>query len=196
LKQLSLAVHNYSSNYGCLPPAYVAGSDGQPMHSWRVLLLPYLEQSEVYNAYNFSEPWNGPNNSKLAGRIGSIFRRHDSNEDPTKTSFVAIVGAETAFPVARALKLEDIGDGTSNTIMFVEIPNSDISWMEPRDLVFDHMSFKVNPPRGRGIGSPLGAARIALVDGSVRNLKDNVDPKVLRALITANGGETVKAEEY
>ncbi|HEV3120634.1 MAG TPA: DUF1559 domain-containing protein [Isosphaeraceae bacterium] len=196
MKQLSLAVHNYSANYGCLPPAYVADVDGRPMHSWRVLLLPYLEQLEVYNAYNFSEPWNGPNNSKLAGRIGSIFRRPESNEDPTKTSFVAIVGAETAFPGARALKLDDIGDGTSNTIIFVEIPNSDISWMEPRDLAFDQMSFKVNPPHGRAIGSPYGAARIALVDGSVRSLKDKVDPKVLRALITAKGGETVRSEYY
>jgi len=166
------------------------------MHSWRVLLLPYLNQSEVYNAYNFNEPWDGPNNSKLAGRIGSIFRRPESETDSEMTSFVAVVGPETAFPGARSLKLEDIGDGTSNTIMFVEIPKSNIPWMEPRDLSFDRMSFKVNATDGRGIGSPYGDARIALMDGMVKTVKNNFSPKLLKALLTANGGEVVNPDSF
>jgi translation elongation factor EF-Tu-like GTPase len=60
-----LAVANYHETYGCFPPAYVADRDGKPMHSWRVLILPFLEQQELYHAYNFAEPWDGPNNRKL-----------------------------------------------------------------------------------------------------------------------------------
>jgi Protein of unknown function (DUF1559) len=70
-----LAVANYHETYGCFPPAYVADRDGKPIHSWRVLILPFLEQQELYRAYNFDEPWNGPNNRKLASRVGKIYLR-------------------------------------------------------------------------------------------------------------------------
>src|SRR4051812_1491405 len=102
------------------------------MHSWRVLLLPYLNEQELYNAYNFAEPWNGPNNAKLADKVGNLFRRPEAARDGSPmTSFVAVVGPETDFPGARARTFDEITDGTSNTIMFVEIPDSDIHWMEP-----------------------------------------------------------------
>ena len=65
LKQIGLAFHNYHDSYGCLPPAYIPDGNGQPMHSWRVLILPFVEQSPLYDQYDFDEPWNGPNNSKL-----------------------------------------------------------------------------------------------------------------------------------
>jgi hypothetical protein len=166
------------------------------MHSWRVLLLPFLEQSGIYNAYNFDEPWDGPNNAKLAGRIGNIFRRPEAAGDSVMTSFVAVVGPETVFPGARPLKFEELGDGTPKTILFVEMRDADIPWMEPRDLAFDRMNFKVNSPDGRGIGSPYGDARIALADGSVRVLKDSLDQKIVRSLLTANGGEVVDQDGF
>jgi Protein of unknown function (DUF1559) len=68
-----LAVANYHETYGCFPPAYLANRDGKPMHSWRVLILPFLAQQELYRAYNFDEPWNGPNNRNLESRIGNIY---------------------------------------------------------------------------------------------------------------------------
>src|SRR5262245_66359 len=69
LKQIALALLNYESRYGTFPPAYVADESGKPMHSWRVLILPDLDQQALYNDYNFSEPWDGPNNSRLLTRI-------------------------------------------------------------------------------------------------------------------------------
>jgi len=66
LCQISLALHNYHDVFGCFPPAYIADSRGRPMHSWRVLILPFMEQVALYNAYHFEEPWDGPNNRKLA----------------------------------------------------------------------------------------------------------------------------------
>src|SRR4051812_11083639 len=60
MRQIALAMRSYQADYGCLPPAYIADAQGKPMHSWRVLLLPYLDQAGLYDAYNFGEPWDGP----------------------------------------------------------------------------------------------------------------------------------------
>jgi hypothetical protein len=187
-----LAVANYHETYGCFPPAYVADRDGRPMHSWRVLILPYLEHSTLYNAYNFAEPWDGPNNRKLADQIGQIYLRSGLNSDrkPT-TSFVAVVGPETAWPGARSLKREDLGDGSKTTLMVVEVPDGRFRWMEPRDLDFNRMSFRINDGSGRGLGSRLGGARVVSADGTVRTLPDHFDANRLRAMLTANGGEAI-----
>jgi len=187
-----LAVANYHDAFGCYPPAYVADRDGKPMHSWRVLILPYLEHSTLYNAYNFAEPWDGPNNRKLADQIGQIYLRSglDSGQKPT-TSFVAVVGPETAWPGARSLKRSDLGDGSKTTLMVVEVPDGRFRWMEPRDLDFDRMSFRINDGSGRGLGSRLGGARVVSAETTVRTLPDDFDPNRLRAMLTANAGEAI-----
>ena len=74
LKLLAIALHNYHDTYGAFPPAYVADASGKPMHSWRVLILPHMEQLALYERYNFNEPWDGPNNILLANEMPDIFR--------------------------------------------------------------------------------------------------------------------------
>ncbi len=141
LKQIGLALHNYADVHGCLPSAYIADELGKPMHSWRVLILPQLDRNDIYEKYNFDEPWNGPNNSKLHDMVVSEF--HCPKEKPTvnetDTCYVAVVGPNTVFPGEEALKLNDIYDGASRTIMLVEVSGSSIHWMEPRDLDIDLM---------------------------------------------------------
>ena len=73
LKQIAMALHNYAADYQALPPAFVADATGKPMHSWRVLILPYLEQQALYAQYNLSEPWDGPNNIQLLDKVPSYF---------------------------------------------------------------------------------------------------------------------------
>lgn len=189
-----MAVHNYASTFdGHLPPAFVADGDGRPMHSWRVLLLPYLEQHALYDAYNFAQPWDGPDNSKLADKIGAIYQRPEDPPGSTLTRFVAVVGEGTVFPGAKSLRLDEITDGTSKTILFVEVADSDIPWMEPRDLAFDRMPMRVNAPGTHAprIGSTYPDVRVALADGMVRRIKDVIPPAILRALLTARGGEEI-----
>jgi Protein of unknown function (DUF1559) len=188
-----LAVANYRQTYGAFPPAYVADRDGKPMHSWRVLILPFLEQRELYNAYNFSQPWDGPNNRKLADRIGQTYLR--AGLDPSRhetTSFVAVVGSETAWPGSRTITFKELGDGAQNTLLVVEVPDGQFRWMEPKDLEFDRMSYRINDQSGRGLGSRLGGARVVLANGEVRTLPDTFDPNTLRAMLTANGGEPIE----
>ena len=93
LKQIGLALHAYYDRYGSFPPAYVADANGKPMHSWRVLILPFLEHHPLYRAYDFDEPWDGPNNSQLQAQK---IREYRCPEDPSAaagtTSYVAVVG--------------------------------------------------------------------------------------------------------
>jgi hypothetical protein len=188
-----LAVANYRSAYGSLPPAYIADSSGRPMHSWRVLLLPFLGQSELYNAYNFAEPWDGPHNRLLEDRIGQVYRRSGLGAAEVRTtSFVAEVGPGTAWPGARAVRDEEVGDGLDKTLLVVEVPEGRFRWMEPKDLDFDSMSFRINGRSGRGLGSRLGGARVVTVGDSVRTLPDQFDQARLRALLTANGRDPVE----
>lgn len=190
-----MAVANYHSTYGCFPPAYIADRDGKPMHSWRVLILPFLEQQQLYNAYNFAEPWDGPNNRKLENRIGQIYLRAGLESDQVgATSFVAVVGPQTAWPGKRPMTDKEIGDGLSQTLHVVEVPDGRFRWMEPRDLEFDKMSFRINDGSPNGLGSRLGGARVVSADGMVRGLHENSDPKKLRAMLTANGGEVIRDE--
>ena len=193
LKQIALALHNYHTVYGCFPPAYVADEQGRPMHSWRVLILPFLEREPLYEKYDFSEPWDGPNNSKLAGQIPSVFTCPSDarrSKVSTYTNYVAVVGPETAWPGAQPVKIPDILDGTSRTILVVEVAGPGVQWMEPRDLDFTQMLHIVNPKSGAGISSEhAGGANVALVDGSVYFLDEQLPPEKLRALLTRAGGE-------
>jgi hypothetical protein len=102
LKGLTLALHNYHVTYGSFPPAYVEGSDGRRMHSWRVLILPFLPgaKTSLYQRYQWEEPWDGPNNRMLADEIPQYLKcpsRPDTDHDPY-TSYVVVTGPATAFP--------------------------------------------------------------------------------------------------
>jgi prepilin-type processing-associated H-X9-DG protein len=191
LKQIALALHNYHSTHGSFPPAYVADASGRPMHSWRVLILPYLDHLPLYRQYRFDEPWDGPNNSQLAATSLGVFRcPEDQAGPPAETNYLLVVGPETAWPGARCVRLDEISDGASNTILLVEVRQSGIAWMEPRDLHVLQMAPGVNAKAGQGISSGHpGGANVAFADGLVLFLPDSLTPAELRGLLTIRGGE-------
>ncbi len=116
--------------------------------------------------------------------------RSDRDSDWLHTSFVAVVGPRTVFPGATSRRIKDITDGTTNTILIAEMSESGIHWMEPRDLDFNEMSFQVNDPSGKSIRSKhRGIAHAALADGSVRAISEDIDPEVLKTLLTIADGE-------
>ncbi|MCU0879467.1 MAG: DUF1559 domain-containing protein [Pirellulaceae bacterium] len=194
LKQIAYALHLYHDTYGSFPPAYVADQNGRPMHSWRVLLLPFIEQKALYDEYRFDEPWDGPHNRTLADSMPSVYRCPSdprAKPDSPLTSYLAVVGAETTWPGEKARTFRDIKDGTSNTLLFVESHQSGIHWMEPRDLHTGQMAREINPSHGQGICScHPECAGVAFVDASVRFLKaTDVSRSALDALLTIAGGE-------
>ncbi len=137
LRAIATALLNYEEQHGCLPPAYVCDKDGKPAHSWRVLILPYLELEPLYKMYKFDEPWNGPNNRLLAEYMPSLYvcpaALKAGRNPPPMTSYVVVTGADTAFPGCKSRRFEPMTAPRSDTVMVVEVANSDIHWMEPRD---------------------------------------------------------------
>ena len=200
LKQIGLALRNYHDQYGCFPPAFVADELGRPMHSWRVLLLPYLDQAPLYKEYRFDEPWDGPNNRKLASTVLSIYccpseEVEKGSPESLYTSYVAVVGPETAWPGATSTRIKDFKDGTSNCLLIVESAHSGIHWMEPRDLHVLQMSSTINSAAGQGISSRhTGGAHALIADGAVRFLSENLSAETIRALLTIKGGEVIPSD--
>lgn len=139
LKQIALALHNYHEQYSCFPPAFLPDERGQPKHSWRVLILPFLGHQALYKAYNFSEPWDSPSNRKLLAQRPPEYtcpaHSREAGHDDTCTSYVAVVGPSTAWPGPVGKTLSDFVDPTSRTVLVVDAAGSDIPWTEPRDLV-------------------------------------------------------------
>jgi hypothetical protein len=182
-----LAVANYADQNGHLPPAYQLGPDGRPWHSWRVLILPFIEGHEVFTQYRFDEPWDGPNNRMLAPRIPRTYTFHNRDVATTTANYLAVVGSKTIWPGATGLKWSEIKDGPGNTILLVENDGLDVHWMEPRDMTFNDMSFELQQPNG--VSSPYRVPGVAMADGSVRSLNPDLTPDELRAMLTVNGGE-------
>jgi hypothetical protein len=197
LCQIKLALHNYHETYKTLPPAYIADANGKPMHSWRMLIMPFMEQSTLYNTYDFNEPWDGPNNIKLLDSMPSILACPSRFNVPTNlTSYVVVTGPGTMFPGATSVKFDDVTDGLSNTLMVVEVSNVNIPWTAPWDLDVRSMRFQLNDPKRPAISSEHpGGANVVLGDASTRFLYESITPGNLRALITINGGEGKTAEQ-
>ena len=148
--------------------------------------------SDLYKAYRFDEPWDGPHNSRLAGQVGDYYRRQGLDSDGSiETSFVAVVGPETAWPGAGTRSKAEIRDGLGQTLLVVEMPDARIPWMKPEDLAFKRMSYRVNDRSGRGLGSKISGARALLATGRVLELPDDFKPATLRAMLTIDGGETI-----
>jgi hypothetical protein len=184
LNQLQLALSNYHVVHGCFPPAYLADAKGTPMHSWRVLILPFVEQKPLYDAYRFDEPWNGPNNRKLADRMPKSFHICSEPDSTTMTNIVVIVGPGTAFPGPKSTRMKDFADGLDNTILLAEIADSDIPWLEPRDLRVEEMSFTVNDKRKPSISCSRRRGPYVVFADSIRAYQVNaaLRPETLAAL--------------
>jgi prepilin-type processing-associated H-X9-DG protein len=207
MKQIALAMHSYAQKYKSFPPAYIADKNGKPMHSWRVLILPFMEEDSLYRDYRFDEPWDSPHNRTLAARMPRVYAcpsDSPTGTPNTHTDYAMIVGPHTISDGPTAHRLSDFTDGTSNTIMVVEATGAGINWMEPRDLKAEGMQFCINGgPYGNPnaklseISSPhSGGANVALCDGSVHFISSSIDPKILKAMITIDGGEAITLPDY
>lgn len=213
-KQIMLALHNFHDAFRHLPPAVVVGPDKKPWHSWRVMLLPFLDAADVYNQYKWDEPWDGPNNKKLLSRMPAIYADPVYGENKEHlTHYVAITGDDAAFssdpiefdgeefnPVHfPGRSFREFTDGLSNTLMIGPVgPDRKIPWMKPEDIVvgddFPELgkkgSFALPYKTERG-----DAGLFARGDGSVTTILEGVDMDLFRALVTIHGGEIVDWSE-
>jgi hypothetical protein len=194
LKRIGLALHNYHDVYKCFPPAYVPDEKGKPKHSWRVLLLPFVEQQGLYAQYNFKEPFDGPANRRLAQTSVSVYQCPESAAAATSgagASYVMLVGPGMLSDGPKSSKLADVRDGTSNTIAVVEIPGPGPNWMEPKDVTLDEFLAMFPRPGGPVQATNHPGVNVLLLDGSVRSLSTDTPLATIRAMATIAGGELV-----
>lgn len=132
-----MALHNYHEHYGSLPPAYVADANGRPMHSWRVLILPFVEASDLYDRYDLSQAWNSPAHAALMDEMPRVFASNTEDDSKRFTNMMVITGEKTAFPYASSTRFEDFADGRENVLLITETANSRVPWTKPQDIEFD-----------------------------------------------------------
>ena len=188
LQQLARALQSYHTKYGSYPPACVTDGDGKVMHSWRVLILPELGESLLYQQYDFQQPWNSPANLEFARRMPAVFAC-PGNPDAivaNETTYMVLVGKKTAFPGPdRVTRQSEIEDGLGSTILFVETQTSGVLWTQPEDLDADSMKFDINSQRSDGIGgSHSEGAHIVTANGLVRFLRKSSPPDYVKAMST------------
>ena len=186
LKQIGLAMHNSHSVYRKFP-GDIQSADGTPLLSWRVAILPFIEENSLYEQFRKDEPWDSPHNLQLAEKMPAVYQHPGMKVDSGSTVYQRPVGPQFLFEGHEGISLRQITDGTSNTIMVVESPaDAAVPWTKPTDLRVDMVNL---------VGSICGWTRdgfnALLADGSVRYIASTVDGDVLKALLTRNGGEVV-----
>ena len=197
LKQIGIAMHNYHDTYKCFPAAVLTDENDRPMRSWRVAILPFVEQAPLYDMYDFNEPWDGPNNSLFQDAPLPVYRcPDDGGWMASETSYVMIVGEGTLGGLPNEeVSFAEVMDGTSNTIMVVEVAGAGIPWMEPRDITVEEaVTFVTDPAASRFQQVHPGGVNVLLADGSVRFLPTSIDPKMLRAMLTRDDGQAVRMD--
>jgi len=190
ISQIGLAFHNYQHTHGRLPPAAVTGTDGTPLLSWRVALLPFIEGHELYREFRLDEPWDSPHNKQLLPRMPTIYGSpwQVGAVPPHHAVLLGYVGPSAAFEGREGLNLKaDFPDGTSNTLLFVEV-GEPTAWTKPDDIPFG----PGHAVRQRGLFRD--GFRASVADGSRRFVRSEIDEPVVRAIITRNGGEQLSPD--
>jgi prepilin-type processing-associated H-X9-DG protein len=210
LRQMSLALINYSDANRRMPPAVVYDSDGKPLYSWRVLILPYIEENELYSEFHLDEPWDSPHNKALLPRMPKVYAVPGEwpPKEPYATHYQVFDGPGAAFnsdkknglqpfdllppgPAGRQVMASNnvirfpgsFQDGTSNTFLVAEAADP-VPWSQPADLPWDP-----NGPLPRLGGTFPGGFNVTFADGSVRFLPKTTNDATIRAGVTIAGGE-------
>jgi hypothetical protein len=187
MKQIMLAMHNYHDANKRFPPAFKADKEGKPLLSWRVLILPMMEQGELYNQFHLDEPWDSENNKKLIAKMPPEFKSPNSKAGEGRTNYLAVRGEKAMFPGKQGVRIADITDGTAHTIAIVEASDEKAAiWTKPDDFEYS----EENPLQGL-VGMHPNVFLAGFADGSIRLIPTSIDPQVLKALFTRNGGEVV-----
>jgi hypothetical protein len=189
LKQIALAMHNYHDANGRFPPQATYNKDGKPLLSWRVLILPYIEQQNLYNQFHLDEPWDSEHNKKVLDMhpVKTYFSplQDEKSMKERLTHYQGFYGKGAFFEGKQGIRIASITDGTSNTIMMVEAAKG-VPWTKPEDIPFD----PAKPLPKLGFPGAAGFSA-ALCDGSVRFMSKNIKMETLKSAITRDGGEVL-----
>jgi hypothetical protein len=189
IKQILLSLLSYESMKGHFPLAFNADKDGKPLLSWRVMILPMLDQDGLYKQFHLDEPWDSEHNKKLIDKMPSVYKCPNSTKAAEgKTNYLTVRGDKTIFSSdGKRRGMVDIPDGTSDTIMVVEANDEKaVPWTKPDDFEYDES----NPIKGL-VGLHPSVFLAGFADGHVESISISIDAAMLNAFYTSNGGETI-----
>lgn len=195
LKQIALALHNYEREFGALPPAYTVDADGRPLHSWRTLILPYIEQKALYDRIDLSKPWDDPANRNAYDSNIQIYHCPNGSDQRGHTTYQAVVARGSCLQPGEPRLLKDVTDHHSLTLMVVEVDAEHaVHWMSPEDCSEELL---INPAKGANAPhppQPAGGFNAACVDGTVRFVSSDTEPVALGSMTSIAGGDDAAAE--
>jgi tRNA A-37 threonylcarbamoyl transferase component Bud32 len=181
LKKLAEAIHTYHTKQTepHLPAHALFGPDGKPLLSWRVMILPYLDENDLFRQFHLNEPWDSEHNKKLLSKMPKVFRAPiDSSPNPTKTFYQVFVGKGTLFEGRSGLPVEMIPNAGEKTLLIVE-GGGVVPWTKPQDLEYDP-----GKPIPKLFGNDPEGFSAVFYNSGTRFIKNTIDEKTLRALIS------------
>lgn len=194
LKQIGIAMHQHASDYNRFPAAAIKSKDGKPLLSWRVAILPYIEEDALYRRFHLDEPWDSPHNLTLLPLMPKVYVNPNDPVEFAKdgmTRYRVFVGPGTLFEDREGgVKFADVSDGTSNTLMVVESRDA-VPWTKPDHLPFNPKDFTV-PTLG---DEKMGGLNVLMADGSVIFIKLPINEQVLKLLIQRDDNMPVDVEK-
>ncbi len=194
LEKIAKALNAYAADHGTYPPPMTVNSANQPLHSWRVLILPYLGEEDLYNQFDLTVGWDDPRNMQTAYEMPSVYA-HPRLESFYESAYYLIVGNGTLFPPNGPLGPNSMVDAPSQTILVIEgkpsVPSG--MWTEPVDLDFSRMSGRLGSNPGVEPGGLFDdGVTMATVDGRGHFVPNSMEAITVRSLVTPSGGERLQ----
>jgi Protein of unknown function (DUF1559) len=194
MRRHGIALHNHVDTRQTLPTGYTVSNDGKPLLSWRVTMLPYLQERELYDQFHLDEPWDSPHNKQLIQKMPNIFRSPHSTAKPGMTTYLGVGGehgllvAPTTPQTKNGLRFSAIPDGLSNTIMIVEASDElAVEWTKPVDFAPDPK----DPLKGL-LGARPSGFLATFADGSTQFISREIPAETLSALFSRDDGKKVE----
>ncbi len=191
MKYVMLGLFNHEAARGAFPAYANFDADGKPLLSWRVHILPYMEQAELYEKFHLDEPWDSPHNKQLIPLIPTAFRDPKSTLPVAegKTNFLGVKGPGYFFDGSdKGGKVQDHNDGSFQIIVLTQVSDAAaVPWTKPAD--WEPSDEKLLKPFNDPLGFLAGFG-----DGHISLIEPTIEPRTLRAMLTVDGGEEVNRD--